>query len=361
MYRSLLPFLRLWQTPVSAPAERLQLLLEDVFVTEFVRHEGNVIMLFGHLRQDAEDVFPLIRHRCEREGYTPMLRRLQGRDVVILAPGVVQPKPVNPTLNVLLFLATLGTTVWAGSFLSHPPTSAWEWLSPVRLLSGLPFAIALLSILGIHELGHYFMARHHGVDVTPPYFIPVPFGLGTFGAFIQLRSPVEDRKALFDVGLAGPVAGFIVALPFLTLGLTLPASNVSGIQLSHLPLLMRWAAALLRPGTVTGIHPIAFAAYIGLWVTAMHLLPIGQLDGGHVAYGMFGARFRYVAWAMFVSMIFLGLTLWEGWFFWAAFVGLVGVNHPPPLNDITPLDRKRQVVFVLAVLLFIITFVPRPF
>ncbi len=365
MYRALLPFLRLLQPPLTEPATRLQSLLSDVFDVEYVRiEEGGAIAFYGYLLYAAEDVFPLIRARFEEEGFTPMLRRDRGLEVVIAVPGVVRPRPVNLTLNVVLFLATVGTTMWAGSFLAAPPQSLADILNPLRLLRGLPFALALLAILGIHELGHYFIARRHGVDVTPPYFIPVPFGLGTFGAFIQLRSPVEDRRALFDVGLAGPVAGFVVALPLMTLGLALSEVVPRPPQALAAPLLVRWLGNIVQPHAANEalrLHPIAFAAYIGLWVTAMNLLPIGQLDGGHVAYSVLGVGFRYVAWLTLFVMLGMGLTVWEGWLVWAAFVALTGPNHPPPLNDITPLDRKRYFWFGIGVLIFAVTFLPRPF
>ncbi len=363
-YELLQPFLRLLEAPASEPAQ-LATLLADVFDVERVRIEGGgAYSFYGRLRYEAEDVFPLIRARFEEHGFTPMLRRAGGREVVTAVPGVVQPRPINLTLNIVLFLITLGTTMWAGSFLAAPPRTLLEVLNPLRLLRGLPFALALLAILGIHELGHYFMARHHGVDVTPPYFIPVPFGLGTFGAFIQLRSPVEDRRALFDVGLAGPVAGFVVALPLMTLGLALSEVVPRPPNAPPSPLLVRWIGHLVQPhavGEALRLHPIAVAAYIGLWVTAMNLLPVGQLDGGHVVYSVVGGAFRYVAWATLLAMLAMGLTVWEGWLIWAAFVALTGPNHPPPLNDITPLDRKRYLWFGIGVLIFAVTFLPRPF
>ena len=365
MYDLLRPFLRLLETPRPEPANALALSLADVFDVDQVRLEdGGVYAFYGHLRYAAEDVFPLIRARFEERGFTPMLRRVDGREVVIAMPGVIQPRPVNVTLNILLFLATVGTTMWAGSFLAAPPASPLDVFNPLRLIRGLPFALALLSILGIHELGHYIMARYHGADVTPPYFIPVPFGLGTFGAFIQLRSPVEDRRALFDVGLAGPLAGFVVALPLMALGLALSEVVPKTGHAMAAPLLVRWLGQLIRPhapGEAVRLHPIGFAAYIGLWITAMNLLPVGQLDGGHVVYSVVGSIFRHVAWVTLLMMLIMGLTLWEGWLVWALFVALTGLNHPPPLNDITPLDRKRYVWFGIGVTIFVLTFLPRPF
>jgi len=364
MYRSLLPFFRLRPPPVADPAVRVATLVADLFQTGRMEYDGSAIVLHGRLLFDADDAFPLLRSRLEREGFTPMLRRVHGAEVLIAVPGVVRPRPVNPLINILLFLITVGTTMWAGSILAEPPTSVVGLLNPLRLLKGLPFALALLSILGIHELGHYYIARRHGVDVTPPYFIPVPFGLGTFGAFIRLRSPVENRKALFDVGVAGPVAGFVVAVPLMMLGLALSEVGPYRGTAMGSSLLVRWLADVVRPhGPAEAIylHPIAIAAYIGLWVTAMNLLPVSQLDGGHVAYSVLGQVFRYVAWGTMLLMLSLGLTVWEGWLIWAAFVAFMGPEHPPPLNDITPLDNKRLVWAAVAALIFVVTFVPRPF
>lgn len=364
MYRPLLPFLRLLQPAIEEPAVRLRALLDDVFLVERVTYEENAILFHGWLQVDAEDAFPLIRARFERQGFTPMLREVRGRPIVIAVPGVVRPRSINPVVNILLFVVTVGTTMWAGSFLASPASSLLDAINPLRLLKGLPFALALLSILGIHELGHYFMARRHRVDVTPPYFIPVPFGLGTFGAFIQLRSPVENRRALFDVGLAGPIAGFVVAVPLMALGLALSEVVPRPARGAGASLLVRWLANIVLPhgpNEAVAMHPVAFAAYIGLWVTAMNLLPVGQLDGGHVAYGVLGHLFRYVAWAMLGLMLMLGLTVWQGWLIWSAFVALTGPDHPPPLNDITPLDSRRQVWAAIAALIFVLTFVPSPF
>ncbi len=364
MYRALLPFIRLIMPEVTEPAERLRHLLADVFYTEYVRHEENAILFYGYLSVDAETAFPVIRRRFEREGFTPMLRRFQQYEVVVAIPGVIRRRPTNPVVNLLLFIATVGTTIWAGSFLAAPPRTAMEVFDPLRLLQGLPFAIALLAILGVHELGHFFLARYHKVDVTLPYFIPVPFGLGTFGAFIQLRSPVENRKALFDVGLAGPVAGFVVAVPLMVLGLSLSEVVPRPPTTMGASLLVRWLANLVQPhgpGEALRLHPIAIAAYIGLWVTAMNLLPVGQLDGGHIAYSALGSAFRYVAIAMVLLMLLLGFQVWQGWFIWAAFVIFTGIDHPPPLNDLTPLDTKRYIAFGVAILIFVVTFVPRPF
>ncbi len=365
MYDLLRPFLRLLETPRLEPVDDLSLCLADVFDIEHVRLEqGGVYAFYGRLRYEAEDVFPLIRARFEERGFTPMLRKAGEREVVMAMPGVVQPRPVNITLNVLLFLATVGTTMWAGSFLAAPPASPLDVLNPLRLIQGLPFALALLAILGIHELGHYVMARYHGVDVTPPYFIPVPFGLGTFGAFIQLRSPVEDRRALFDVGLAGPLAGFAVAVPLMAVGLALSEVVPRTAHTMSAPLLVRWLGQVIQPHAANEalrLHPIGFAAYIGLWITAMNLLPVGQLDGGHVVYSVVGGIFRHVAWVTLILMLAMGLTLWEGWLVWALFVAMTGLNHPPPLNDITPLDRKRYVWFGVGVIIFVLTFLPRPF
>jgi len=206
----------------------------------------------------------------------------------------------------------------------------------------------------------------HGVNVTLPYFIPVPFGLGTMGAFIQLKSPVENRKALFDVGLAGPVAGFIVALPLMIVGLSMsslvPVLSRSG-QLGS-SLLLRWLTDLIQPhaaGYAVSLHPIAIAAWFGILITGINLLPMGQLDGGHVAYAVLGKAAHTLALIAFGTMIIAGFTVWSGWFTWAFFAIITGLRHSAPLNDITPLDPVRKVIGFLTLIWFLLIITPRPF
>ena len=239
-----------------------------------------------------------------------------------------------------------------------------------NIASGLPFALALLSILGVHELGHYVAARAHGVVATLPYFIPMPFGgLGTLGAFISLKSPLKNRKVLFDIGLAGPVAGFLVAMPLLLAGLWLSQpvpSFMPGLTLRNAgsSLLVDWMVSVFYPlpaGRTLAMHPIFFAAWFGLLITGINLLPIGQLDGGHIAYALFGRRAHSLALVTFVLLLIAGTFLSYNWYVWAFFVLLGGLRHPAPLNNVTPLDPKRKLVGWLSILLFFLIIIPTPF
>jgi membrane-associated protease RseP (regulator of RpoE activity) len=223
-----------------------------------------------------------------------------------------------------------------------------------------------LTILGVHELGHYVQAKRHGVPVTLPYFIPIPLpgSLGTFGAFIQMRGAVENKRALFDVGLGGPIAGLLVALPLFIVGL-LMSSLTELPSPGNRPPLMEMLIAVFRPDASNyGIilNPVLLAARFGLIITAINLLPVGQLDGGHVAYAALGRRWaRWVGYATLGVMVILGLTTSPTWFVWAAFAVFTGMGHAQPLNDITPLDLRRNVVFIGAFVLFLSLFSTRPF
>jgi membrane-associated protease RseP (regulator of RpoE activity) len=204
------------------------------------------------------------------------------------------------------------------------------------------------------------------VDVTLPYFIPVPFGLGTFGAFIQMKSPAQDKKALFDVGVTGPLAGFVVAIPALIVGLLMsPVVPYDGrSDALGTSLLVEWLVNLFRPhpaGYAVALSPVALAAYFGLLVTGFNLLPIGQLDGGHVAYTLLGRWARPVALATLVSLVFMGTLFWNGWLTWAFLVMLTGIDHPAPLNEVTELDTGRRILGWLTLGLFVLLVTPKPF
>jgi membrane-associated protease RseP (regulator of RpoE activity) len=218
-------------------------------------------------------------------------------------------------------------------------------------------------------MGHYLTGRRHHLDVTLPYFIPAIPPLGTFGAFIKIRSPIMDRNSLMDVGAAGPLAGSLVAIPFLILGLLYSeirpqTTGFTGISLGSSIILE--TVCLLRFGEFSFnatiiLHPTAMAAMFGLFVTAMNLLPIGQLDGGHVVYALFGPRgARVVGLTFFVALIPLGIFVWQGWLIFAVLTLFLGLRHPPPIYDYLPLDPRRRLIGWIAVVLFIVTFVPEP-
>jgi len=357
---------------------RLRQEIEGLFHVADIRasERGDAVMFVGQLAStgEADAIYGQIRDRFKRLGYTPVLRREGSRDIVVAQRGVIGAMRFNPLINLLLFVATLFTTLLAGAGfagVSALPairavlnTGDLARLLPV-LLAGAPFAGTLLFILGVHEMGHYVAARLHGVQVTLPYFIPVPFGLGTFGAFIQMKSPVENRKALFDVGLAGPLAGLAVALPLMVVGLLLSEVVVRTVtQGLGASLLLRWMVDFLVPhaaNEAVRLHPIAIAAWFGLLVTGFNLLPMGQLDGGHVAYAVLGKWARPLALATFALMLVLGFTVWSGWYTWAFFALITGLRHAEPLNDITPLDWGRRLIALGTVVLFGLLFTPRPF
>ncbi|MCC6763344.1 MAG: site-2 protease family protein [Deltaproteobacteria bacterium] len=266
-------------------------------------------------------------------------------------------------IHVGLFFATLFTTTLAGSFQAGVnPFEDWRLLA-----RGLPFSATLMGILLVHEMGHFVMSRIHGVEATPPYFIPgPPFLVGTFGAFIRMHTPTS-RKALFDVGAAGPWAGFLVAIPAVFYGLTLsevrPLAPTSESLMLGESMVFVWlarAALGVSPSDATILlHPIALAGWFGLFVTFLNLLPIGQLDGGHVVYALLGRRHRLVARAGLLVIVGLAFLGWQGWVMWAILVTMLGLDHPSTIDD-TPLDPARRVAAWLTIALFGVTFMPVP-
>ena len=276
-------------------------------------------------------------------------------------------------LPILLFSLTVFTTLWAGAYQvnTKPVTGAWNFLTkyPDSLFNGLPFAATLLGILVIHELGHYVLARIHRVPASFPLFIPgPPQFIGTFGAVIRMRSPIMKRQALFDIGVAGPIAGFIAAVVAIIVGLSfsyvVPKEHVFGLQLGEPLLLQGFAWLMFGPIPSTHdlvLHPIAFAAWFGFFVTAINLLPLGQLDGGHVAFAVLGRQQRQLAYVTVPILIYLGLTGWPGWIVWVGMAGIMGLAHPPITDPDVGLGKGRRWVAWGALIIFIITFAPIPF
>jgi membrane-associated protease RseP (regulator of RpoE activity) len=271
-------------------------------------------------------------------------------------------------LHVALLLATIATTIYAGAFLLQ--TGGTASLGQI-LAAGGPFALTLLLILGVHEMGHYVAARYHRVKVTLPYFIPLPIpgSLGTLGATIFIRSPLQTRRVLFDVGISGPLAGLAVALPLFVIGLLLPpiafgAPITMSFRGVGTPPLLDWLGSLVvTEGSLSRailLHPVALAAWFGVLLTALNLLPLGQFDGGHVAYALVGRLAWGLAGVTFFALALGGLLLWPTWLIWAFLASLTGLRHPPPHDDITPLDARRKVVGWLTVLVFALIIMPQP-
>jgi membrane-associated protease RseP (regulator of RpoE activity) len=244
----------------------------------------------------------------------------------------------------------------------------------------LPFSLTLLAILGTHEFGHYWMSRHHGVAVTLPYFIPAPSFIGTFGAFIRIKSLIPNRRALFDIGVAGPIAGFVVAVPAIIIGLALsevrPSAELTGIGLGSSIFFNGMVQLVLgvAPDAVDVLlHPVAFAGWIGLFVTALNLIPAGQLDGGHIVYALFGRWHRLVTLLCVLTLLPLG-WFWPGWWVWAFVVfwfsgpqaawrqGLrFAFLHPPLMDETMTLSSTQKLVAAVALVIFLVAFSPIPF
>ena len=282
------------------------------------------------------------------------------------SPRGKQQRPQRLWLHVGLFLLTLFTTSLAGALNAGADVFS-NWTS---IVAGLPFSLTLMGILLVHEMGHYVLARHHGVSATLPFFIPAPppFPIGTFGAFIRMDSPPDSRRALFDVGAAGPWAGLIATIPAIVVGLQWSRIEPRGMMQSGLELgepLLFQILSYLTLGAIGEemtivLHPVALAGWFGLFVTFLNLLPIGQLDGGHVAYAMFGRRHRLVARGFVVLILFLAFYGWPGWFVWVALVALIGIDHPPTLDAWVGLDRRRSVAGWMTIAAFALTFMATP-
>lgn len=293
-----------------------------------------------------------------------------------LSPSTLRER----TVAVALLATTLLTTTWAGMLQALPEAVALDFLEGrqgalelfvAHWRAGLPFSLTLLAILGVHEAGHYLLARRHRIATSLPWFLPAPTLIGTFGALIRMRGPLWSRRAIVDVGAAGPLAGFVVAVPVYIVGLLLSdVRPITGIPEGSLmlgeSLLTRGLAWLvfgaLPEGHEIFLHPVAFAGWIGLFVTSLNMLPLGQLDGGHVVYGLAPERHAMIARLTLIGLVVAGWLGWEGWFFWAILGVFVGAGrHPAPMwseDHLAPAGRNTGLA---ALAIFVLTFVPVPF
>lgn len=353
-----------YYTPYAPPVDdrlwSLRGAVEDVMSIDTVQTARNSVTFTGRLRQDAESAFDKLQARFAQVGYTPLMRRHRGADEVIALEGISTGARSNWLINLVLFMATVASVLVVGLQLFSP-------------LGAFIYMACLLLILGLHEFGHYIVARIHHMAVTLPYFIPLPLPpLGTMGAFIRLKSPVSNRKALFDMAVAGPLAGFFIALPIFIFGLVLPPEWVRFLQKTgpgiRIPLAESWLVELLVDFLLPTIgrfdlfrNPLTAVGWFGMLVTAINLLPAGQLDGGHISYALLGRWARPIALITFVVLIFLGWLYWQGWFVWALMLFFTGLNHPAPLNDITELDWPRRGIAFGSFVLFFMIISVKPF
>jgi len=270
-----------------------------------------------------------------------------------------------PFVHLLLFILTLLSTLFVGAM----QTGVDLLKEPVKLYKGVPFSLTLMTILLSHELSHYFTSKKHGIKATLPYFIPAPTIIGTFGAFIKMKSPIVTRKALIDIGASGPIAGFIISVLATIIGLQMsevvPIAKTRGVLNLGDSILFSFLAKLVLGVTPAHsdilLNPVAFAGWIGLFVTSINLIPVGQLDGGHIAYALLGEKQIRLSFLLILVMVSLGLLLWEGWFVWAVLLLILGLRHPPVIYWEIPLDYKRKFIGWLALVIFVLTFIPVPF
>jgi membrane-associated protease RseP (regulator of RpoE activity) len=358
------------------------------------RERQRVVIFRGKLIKDAEAAFPLIEERFATLGYMPSMEQHGEMDVILAVEGLAVGRKVKSRvwLHLLLLILTIASTIFSASMFRGgvaPGTVKCTldasnklvctdvddfqmMLNEVRRNApyAVPFGLTLLLILGVHEMGHYIAARRHKVDVTLPFFVPLPLisPLGTLGAVIFIRSLLKSKKALFDVGISGPLAGFVVALVALIIGLRMPSYPDANRLITRVgtPILVEAIGKVVRPqdrniSQFITRQPVAFAAWFGMFLTALNLLPIGQLDGGHVVYTLFGRNAWTIAMITFGILIVLGLTVLPSFLFYAALAALTGLRHPPPNNDITPLDNRRRLLGYATLILFFLIATPNPF
>ncbi len=384
------------------PAIRQVMAVEELTTGD--QRLGFLLKVRGRLLVDSMEAFDRLDSVFLWEDVTLNLRQEDGLDTILALPGVVHPQPSNHWINAVLFSLTVLSVLVAGALygLEGPvdPSLRGLLLAVLRNIpNGLSFALSLLAILIAHEFGHYFAARYHKTAVTLPYFLPFPGSLfGTMGAFIRLKEPPKNRRVLLDIGLAGPLAGMVVALPILIVGLSLS-------ELGRLPLLPTAAAGQVLEGNsilyllakymTTGewlpaplhfaglspivywvryffvglpmpyggldvmLHPMAWAGWAGLLVTALNMIPAGQLDGGHTLYVLVGRSASRI-WPLIVGALFLLGIVWSGWYIWAVMIFLLGRSNARPRDELTRLDPRRRYLAIFGLILFVLVFTPVP-
>lgn len=352
--------------------------------------------------KDSAEGYDQIAAALQKYDLMAMLRQDGSTQFLVITPKLVKKSKSRPRMNLLMFLLTLLSVLFTGGLYGYEGELPGNTVQMIWTLvkSGWPFAVSLLAILGAHEFGHYFAGKKNDVDVSLPFFIPFPFSsFGTMGAFINMRSLPRNRRVLFDIAIAGPLSGLIIAIIVLIIGLnlselnSLPLSTDTGIGLqmegsSLLYLLLKYLAfgkLLPQPPGLSGVslamywaqyfftgmpfpwgaqdvmlHPVAWAGWAGLFVTAINLLPVGQLDGGHIFQTVFGKKTAQLAFPVLIGgLVILGF-FWSGWWMWAGILFFMGRRYAEPLDQVTQLDTTRKWLGYLAVAVFLLTFIPVP-
>ncbi|KAA3658374.1 MAG: site-2 protease family protein [Chloroflexi bacterium] len=325
-------------------------------------HEGYV-RFRGRFLQEPIDCFDTLRQRFEAHGFTPLIREETAHRVALIGlPTVIKPTDSNWIINLILFIATILATLFTGA--SNEGS--------LNILEGWPFSLSIMAILTAHEFGHYFAARYHKVPVSLPYFIPLPFLsiIGTLGAFIRLKAPAKNKRVLLDIGVAGPLAGLAVAIPVLLYGLAtsdvgpMPTEPylLEGNSILYLGMkVLVFGQILPGNGLDVSLNQVAWAGWVGLLITSLNLIPVGQLDGGHVTYVLFGKKAKQFYWPVIIALAILAaLTQTLTWVIWIGMLYFLGRVHAEPLDDVTSLDPRRRLIAIITFVIFFLTFVPIP-
>jgi membrane-associated protease RseP (regulator of RpoE activity) len=329
-----------------------------------IQQQDSTIYFFGIPKEDFGNFAQQSAGFFFGKGYQFDVKYELGEHVLIVSP--FEPVKEKRWINVVLAIATVFTTMVVGSLLfGVDPVS-----NPSQVLKGLPFTIAIMTVLGSHEAGHYIVAKKHGMNTSLPYFIPFPSMIGTMGAVIKHRGPIPSRKALFDVGVSGPLIGLIVSVIVTVIGLMLPPLVVNGgfqVELG-IPPLFEFITRFIPMNESAALHPVAFAGWVGMLITALNLIPAGQLDGGHILRAMLGEKASRISTVLPFMLISLGfyVTYFKGqdgfiWVFWGLILSFfAAAGHPAPLNDEIPLGKGRMMLGVMTFVLGLlcITLVP---
>ncbi|OAN43303.1 peptidase M50 [Chloroflexus islandicus] len=334
---------------------------------ELISNDQRAVRCRGQLLLEAQAAHDTIVARAQALGYTPLFQHDPAGAAILFIPTPPKAPPSRLWLAVLLFVLTIFSTMAVGGLQQNESTGQIT----VNWGHALSFSGSLLAILLAHELGHFFVARRERVAVSYPFFIPMPFFLlGTMGAFIAIKDLVPNRRALLAIGIAGPLAGLVVAIPVLMIGLSisevkqvvpLPGSFTEGNSLLYAAIkILIFGRFLPSGGEDVYLHPMALAGWAGLLVTGLNLLPAGQLDGGHIFFALFGPRAARIM-SMVVAVALLGLGfLWSGWFIWAVMIALIGQQRSPLRNEISPLTGPWRWLAWLGIVTFILVFTPVP-
>jgi len=375
----------------------------DVADVTIGRNEKYAVRFRGQLKIDSVEAYDRVAAAFRTHNFTALFRVESDQHVILALPGVIDPRPSNAWVNYVLILLTIFSAFYTGAIYSYdgPATDLVQVLLEglLRIYTGWPFAVGLLSILLAHEFGHYIAARRHGENVTLPYFIPMPYPIspfGTLGAIIAMKAPIRNRRVLLDIGISGPLAGFVVAIPVLIIGLMrshvetiaippgggislegnsiiyllfkflvfgqllpAPASYGAGGALLHWIRYFFTSTPLPIGGKDVFLDQMAWAGWAGLLVTGLNLIPAGQLDGGHTLYVLLGGRVRKLLPVILVTLVALGFV-WSGWWLWAGLIYFLNQRHAELLDEITPLDPRRRVLAIITLILFFLVITPVP-